>query len=84
MNMTVNKLYTYFKAIHLCNTTGCAECKEIITGNKEGTCPLDTINKDEIREYLYNLADKLLNYTDKDYPVDEESLLSLLMTDVDC
>ena len=53
-----------------------------MTGFGDGGCPLDKINKDKVREYLYHFADKMLTITDKDYSVDEESLAQLLMTDI--
>ena len=80
--MTINDLYIYFKCIHLCNVTGCEKCKIEMTGFGDGGCPLDKINKDKVREYLYHFADKMLTITDKDYSVDEESLAQLLMTDI--
>ena len=81
--MTANELYVYFKATHLCNTTDCAICRREMTGDKEGNCPFEEINKDNVRKYLYEFADKLVKAVDKDYPVDEECLLELLMTDID-
>lgn len=81
--MTANELYVYFKSVHLCNTTDCPNCKREITGDEKGACPLDRINKNDVRKYLYGFADKLVKTMDKDYSVDEECLLELLMTDID-
>ena len=78
--MTANDLYIYFKACHLCAISGCGDCKEQLYGNAEHDCPFDIVDKNKIREYLYNLADKLLIYDNKNYSIDENDLMDLLLS----
>ena len=79
MDFTIEDVCTYMKASYLCSITNCEECRTTLYNDTEHDCPLDHIDKDKIRKYLSDIADKILVASEKDYSIDEDTLINMIM-----